>query len=81
MMRDTFFAAVAGVLDSQQLTILDAQILATRDGFVMDTFVLLQRNGKPLTETRRIEEVKQHLLDVLHRRRKYLRITGHSRVD
>jgi [protein-PII] uridylyltransferase len=64
------FAAVAGVLDSQQLTILDAQILATRDGFVMDTFVLLQRNGKPLTETRRIEEVKQHLLDVLHRRRK-----------
>ena len=34
----------------------------------MDTFVLLQRDGKPLTNGPRIEEVKQHLLDVLHRR-------------
>lgn len=62
------FASVAGVLDAQQLSILDAQILATRDGFVMDTFVLLQRDGKPLTDPQRIEEVKQQLLDVLHRR-------------
>lgn len=62
------FAAVAGVLDAQQLSILDAQILATRDGYVMDTFVLLQRDGKPLTQPQRIEEVKQHLLDVLHKR-------------
>lgn len=62
------FASVAGVLDSQLLNILDAQILATRDGFVMDTFVVLQRDGKPLTEPQRIEEVKQQLLDVLHKR-------------
>lgn len=62
------FAAVAGVLDSQQLSILDAQILATRDGYVMDTFVLLQSDGKPLTDQQRIEEVKQQLLDVLHKR-------------
>ncbi|MGM0480632.1 MAG: [protein-PII] uridylyltransferase [Pseudomonadota bacterium] len=63
------FASVAGVLDSEQLSILDAQILATRDGFVMDTFVLLQRDGKPLTDPRRIEDVKQQILDVLHKRK------------
>ncbi|RUO80558.1 [protein-PII] uridylyltransferase [Idiomarina tyrosinivorans] len=62
------FAAVAAVLDSQRLSIHDAQILATRDGYVMDTFVLLQSNGKPLTSSSRIEEVKQQLLDVLHKR-------------
>ncbi|MGM0525641.1 MAG: [protein-PII] uridylyltransferase [Pseudomonadota bacterium] len=62
------FASVAGVLDCQQLSILDAQILATRDGYVMDTFVLLQRDGKPLTDPQRIEEVKQQLLDVMHKR-------------
>ena len=66
--QQNLFASVAGVLDAQQLSILDAQILATRDGFVMDTFVLLQRDGKPLTSAARIEEVKQHLLDVLHHR-------------
>lgn len=66
--QQNLFASVAGVLDAQQLSILDAQILATRDGFVMDTFVLLQRDGKPLTSAQRIEEVKQHLLDVLHHR-------------
>lgn len=62
------FAAVAAVLDSQRLNIHDAQILATRDGFVMDTFVVLQHDGKPLTDVNRIEELKQVLYDVLHKR-------------
>ncbi|EKE84853.1 [protein-PII] uridylyltransferase [Idiomarina xiamenensis] len=63
------FAAVAAVLDSQRLSIHDAQILATRDGYVMDTFVVLQHDGKPLTDSQRIEELKQHLFDVLLKRR------------
>jgi len=63
------FAAVAAVLDSHRLTIHDAQILATRDGFVMDTFIVLQHDGKPLTDNARIEELKQSLYDVLHQRR------------
>ncbi|RAJ96532.1 [protein-PII] uridylyltransferase [Aliidiomarina maris] len=63
------FANVAAVLDGECLSIHDAQILNTRDGYVMDTFILLQTDGKPLVDAQRIEEVKQHLYDVLRKRR------------
>ena len=63
------FANVAAVLDGESLSIHNAQILNTRDGYVMDTFIVLQTNGKHLVDPERIEEVKQHLYDVLRKRR------------
>lgn len=63
------FANVASVIDTERLNIHDAQILNTRDGYVMDTFILLQSNGEPLRDPLRIEEVTQHLHDVLRKRR------------
>lgn len=67
--ESNLFAKVASVLDGECLSIHDAQILNTKDGFVMDTFILLQTDGKPLVDINRIEEVKQHLYDVLRKRR------------
>jgi len=62
------FAAVAAVLDSQSISIHDAQILATRDGYVMDTFVILNEQGQPLTDSGAIERLQQQLHDVLRKR-------------
>ncbi|WP_194755839.1 [protein-PII] uridylyltransferase [Aliidiomarina indica] len=67
--ESNLFAKVAAVLDNEQLSIHDAQILNTRDGYVMDTFIVLQRDGRPLADVQRIEEVHQHLHDVLRKRK------------
>lgn len=62
------FAAVAAVLDSQSISIHDAQILATRDGYVMDTFVILNEQGQALTDNSACERLHQQLHDVLRKR-------------
>lgn len=62
------FAAVAAVLDSQSISIHDAQILATRDGYVMDTFIILNEQGQPLTDSSACERLHQQLHDVLRKR-------------
>jgi [protein-PII] uridylyltransferase len=62
------FAAVAAVLDSQGISIHDAQILATRDGYVMDTFVILNEHGQALSDTGACERLHQQLHDVLRKR-------------
>jgi len=46
--RDHLFASVAKVLDQKNLNILDARIMVSRTGKVMDTFVVLQGDGKPI---------------------------------
>lgn len=64
--RSNVFAAVAGALDQLNLDIQDARIYSSKSGFTIDTFYVLDQNGKPLGEDPGVQEqVKQTLLSEL----------------
>ncbi|TAA43758.1 [protein-PII] uridylyltransferase [Corallincola spongiicola] len=59
------FAKTVGVLDRKGLNVHDAQIQSTRDDHTLDSFVVLEQDGEPLTAPHRVEEIKRELLSSL----------------
>lgn len=59
------FASVANEMEQKNLNIHDAQIMSSRDGYVLDTFIVLEPDGTPITPERQ-HLIKESLITMLH---------------
>ena len=55
--RDNIFAASTWVMDRLGLNIVDARILTSNNGFVLDTYMVLEKSGAPISGRERREEI------------------------
>ncbi len=65
--RDYLFALTAHTLDMLNLNIQDARIITTEDGHTLDSYLVLEDNGQPVTEPYRKKEIVQRLRAALKR--------------
>jgi [protein-PII] uridylyltransferase len=62
---DYLFGLTTGMLARLGLNILDARIGATRDGYTLDTYVVMEGNGAPIVEASRFDEIRDALRRVI----------------
>ncbi len=55
------FAAMTAALDQLHLNIQDARIITSANNNTLDTYIVLDENGEPITEPTRIERIKSSL--------------------
>ncbi len=60
------FAATVNALDNLGLTIVDARIITSADGFSLDTYIVLDENGTPIGDDwPRVERIRKALTETL----------------
>ena len=74
--KDTLFATNTAVLSNFHLNILEARIFSMKNGYTLDSYILLEDDGQPITDNFRLEYVKNTLLshhksDLIPRARKH----------
>ncbi len=55
------FAHAVALFARKGLNVHDANIGSTRDGYILDTFVVLEQDGEPLTAPQRVQEIISEL--------------------
>jgi [protein-PII] uridylyltransferase len=63
--RKYLFAAITSTLDRLGLDIVDARIYTSRDGYALDTFLVSDLNGEPVSDPTRRRDIRAALRDVL----------------
>jgi len=63
--RDHLFGLTTGVLASLGLNILDARLHTTADGFVLDSYVILEHDGSAIVSPHRTQEIIERLARVI----------------
>ncbi|MCL1126671.1 bifunctional uridylyltransferase/uridylyl-removing protein GlnD [Shewanella surugensis] len=64
--KPKLFVSVMAILDNKNVCVNDATILITKDKFVIDTFIIIERDGSPITHLPRIQSIKKALIKALN---------------
>lgn len=62
---DSLFAKVTSTLAQMGLSIVDAKIMQSDDGLTLDTYVVLDQDGKPICDYHQISRLEERLKEML----------------
>ncbi|MHB8744642.1 MAG: [protein-PII] uridylyltransferase, partial [Sulfuricaulis sp.] len=63
--RDDLFVIITAGFDRLNLSIMDARIHTLRNSFALDTFVVLDHSGKPVSDARLLSHLQKEMRDQL----------------
>ncbi|MGS0725609.1 [protein-PII] uridylyltransferase, partial [Shewanella sp. 0m-11] len=63
--KPKLFAAVMAILDNKNITVHDASIMTSKDNYALDSFVILEQDGQPVSQLSRIQGIKKTLIKAL----------------
>ncbi|SCZ55781.1 [protein-PII] uridylyltransferase [Thiohalomonas denitrificans] len=63
--REHQFTITTTALDQLGLTVADARIIPSRDGYTLDTYIVLEESGEPIEEPEREREIRERLTYLL----------------
>lgn len=60
--NSNLFTIISSLIEQMNLTVMDARIFTSQDNYTLDTFLVLEADGSKLTDTIRIDELKEKLI-------------------
>ena len=63
--RRYLFTKITETLHQLGLSILDARIITSAKGHALDTFIVLDEDGKPITSKKQCAQIEKHIMHVL----------------
>jgi [protein-PII] uridylyltransferase len=65
--QDFLFAHCTAAMEQLDLSVADARIITSKDDHTLDTFIVLEASGEPITDSYRIQEISTYLQNRLHK--------------
>ncbi|QQX79042.1 bifunctional uridylyltransferase/uridylyl-removing protein GlnD [Shewanella sp. KX20019] len=63
--KPKLFATVMAILDNKNINVHDATVMTSKDKYALDSFVILEQDGKPVSQLSRIQGIKKTLIKAL----------------
>ena len=60
--NSNLFTIISSLIEQMNLTVLDARVFTSKENITLDTFLVLEADGSQLTDTLRIDELKEKLI-------------------